>query len=380
MIDEKSKNDNIYILKHKNISCLVFSVDNEQITQVEIINSEHLPLVFHIKKDENAKKNLQNWISRRIIPASRMKYDRLLECLKISDLEKLEFVLENKALSLTDCYWIKRENSDDNWENINYYKNDFNQDLIDIYLDSTISPEYKNLIPLTPSNTLDGYLPKAWVIVNGERWLYKRSSVENREILNEVICSKILKAIGIECVEYILTDYKGKESSACKCMGNENIDIISANDFTNLYKKQVETDIECVCRALKEIYGNDNKFYEMVEMDYVFANRDRHWSNFSFVRDAETLKYIGFAPIYDNGNSLWYNRPLNKIGTNDDYLMLADTKLFDIKNKILKGRLVIPKEKIKEKLNIILESEYEEERKQRIYSECCRWLDMLFEK
>ena len=118
----------------------------------------------------------------------------------------------------------------------------------------------------------------------------------------------------------------------------------------------------------------------MVEMDFVLANRDRHWNNFSFIRDAETLNYIGFTPIYDNGNSLWYNRELNKIGINDDYLMLSNTKLFDIKNKILKGRLEIPKDKIRDKLNIILESEYEEERKQRIYAESCRWLGMLFSK
>ena len=177
-----SKKDR-YILKRKNISCLIFEVENGEITQVEIKNNEHLPLTFHIRKNEKAKTNLKSWISKRIIPASRMKYDRLLECLKINDLERLEFVLENKALSLTDCYWIKKEQSNDNWGNVNYYKNDFNQDLINIYLDSTISPEYRNLIPLTPSNTLDGYLPKAWVIRNGERWLYKRSSIENREII-----------------------------------------------------------------------------------------------------------------------------------------------------------------------------------------------------
>lgn len=46
-----------------------------------------------------------------------------------------------------------------------------------IYIDSTIIPEYKNMIVVNPSNTLDGYLPKARVIKNDKRLLYKRQKI-----------------------------------------------------------------------------------------------------------------------------------------------------------------------------------------------------------
>ena len=368
---------------HKDIECLIFDIDeNNNIDRAEIKDNGHLPLLFYINKDDDIKKNLSKWLNKRIIPASRMKYDRLLECLRIDDFEKVRFILENKALSLSDCYWIKKEDSEDTWEKVNYYENPFNQDLVDIYIDSTIIPEYKNMIVLNPSNTLDGYLPKAWVIENDKRLLYKRSSIENRETINEVICSEIYRRLNIDCIKYDYADFKGKECCSCECMCDSNTDYITANYFVQLYKKENETDIECICRKLKEIYATDNKFYEMVQMDFILANTDRHWNNFGFLRDAVTLEYIKYAPIYDNGNSLWYNKSQNKIGTNDVYRMVRDFSLFDIKDKILKDKLVIQKNNIEKVLDVILDtkySQYEDDRKQKIYNECLRWLDILFE-
>jgi hypothetical protein len=46
---------------------------------------------------------------------------------------------------------------------------------------------------------------------------------------------------------------------------------------------------------------------KMITIDYIIGNTDRHLNNFGFIRDAETLKWISCAPIYDSGSSLWYN-------------------------------------------------------------------------
>lgn len=252
-----------------------------------------------------------------------MKYDRLVECLNLSNFQKIGFILENKALSLSDCYWVKSEESDNTWENTNYFDNKFNQDLIDIYIDSSILPDIKNKVIISPSNTLDGFLPKAWVIKDDKRFLFKISSIEDREVINEVICSEILNSLNIECVRYNYDLFNDKEGCSCECMCNNNTDFITANYYANSNKKDNVSDIECICNKLNELYGNYNKFYEMVQMDFVLANTDRHWNNFGFLRDATTLEYLKFAPIYDNGNSLWHNRQINKIGTNDSYRMLS---------------------------------------------------------
>ena len=43
-------------------------------------------------------------------------------------------------------------------------------------------------------------------------------------------------------------------------------------------------------------------------LDYIIANEDRHLNNFGALRNAETLEWLGMAPIYDSGSSLGYDK------------------------------------------------------------------------
>ncbi len=43
----------------------------------------------------------------------------------------------------------------------------------------------------------------------------------------------------------------------------------------------------------------------MIVLDFLLANTDRHWRNFGAIRDAVTLEWVGMAPIYDSGTSMW---------------------------------------------------------------------------
>lgn len=49
-----------------------------------------------------------------------------------------------------------------------------------------------------------------------------------------------------------------------------------------------------------------NQLEQMIVLDALIANEDRHWGNFGSLRDSESLEFIGLAPIFDNGNSLGY--------------------------------------------------------------------------
>ena len=51
----------------------------------------------------------------------------------------------------------------------------------------------------------------------------------------------------------------------------------------------------------------------MITVDYLMVNVDRHYNNFGAIREAGSLKYLGMAPIYDNGTSLWYDTPTARI-------------------------------------------------------------------
>jgi len=52
----------------------------------------------------------------------------------------------------------------------------------------------------------------------------------------------------------------------------------------------------------------------MLVADFLIMNYDRHLTNFGAVRNADTLEWLGLAPLFDNGTSLWYNIPTGMIG------------------------------------------------------------------
>ena len=58
--------------------------------------------------------------------------------------------------------------------------------------------------------------------------------------------------------------------------------------------------------------------------DYLLSNTDRHMNNISIIRDPDTLKILGFAPIYDSGNSMFYNIPFEQL----DSVRIKDIKTY----------------------------------------------------
>jgi hypothetical protein len=51
----------------------------------------------------------------------------------------------------------------------------------------------------------------------------------------------------------------------------------------------------------------------MMVLDYLIVNEDRHQNNFGVLRNADTLEWLGPAPIYDSGTSLWFASPVSRI-------------------------------------------------------------------
>lgn len=55
---------------------------------------------------------------------------------------------------------------------------------------------------------------------------------------------------------------------------------------------------------------------KMIVCDSILANSDRRWRNFGFVRDVDTLA-VRPAPIFDSGNSLWYEKSAAEVAVGD---------------------------------------------------------------
>ena len=75
----------------------------------------------------------------------------------------------------------------------------------------------------------------------------------------------------------------------------------------------------CINLGIKEEEFDAFMDYEIMT-DYLITNTDRHMNNISVIRNPDTLEILGFAPIYDSGNSMFYNIPyeqLDKVRLNE---------------------------------------------------------------
>lgn len=296
-----------YILMHKDVKVLKFKLDDRDAFDnvIEIYDINHIP--FSTDRDLSFNhKAIREWWADRSIPLSRNDYSLIKEVLPNDD--SLSLVVKSHALSLDDQYWIKKEDEDINYDDISFFSNDFKNDIGDILVgikDSGPIDYY------SPDSTSNGNLKKRWKNINGVKYLLKAGTKPNQyEIFNEIIASKVMTLLNIDHVDYELIIDNGHIYSASKNFVSYNEDLVSAYQLRYSKKQTNHTSLYC---HLLSIYNQldipeyKKKIDQMLFIDYLLGNEDRHLNNFGVIRDAKTLKFLRVAPIYDTGSCLGYN-------------------------------------------------------------------------
>lgn len=310
-----------YFLCHKNIQVLIFKTENNEISEVcEILNKEHLPIGGFRDYEKGISKTYQfrQWWKNRSIPASRQNLKDALEVLGNITTEQL--VSKSYGLSLSDHYWAKPINSNLCWENINFFDNDFSEDVGKALFGTLDVQDLSSISFMSPDNTSDGWLKKKWIIDNGERILLKGGSGSvQQEPFNEVLAFEICKKLKIPHVDYKIVESEGRYYSACKDFVMQQTELVSAWNVKNSFEKSNNESeythlINC-CRNLgmKDIQEIEKQIANMLVLDCIIANEDRHFNNFGFIRNPTTLEWQGLAPIFDSGTSMFLNEPYKNL-------------------------------------------------------------------
>ena len=308
-----------YMLMHKcfAVAELVFDETTGEIIKTgSVYDAERLPVGVKERNGRADRSLLNEWWLNRSIPNTRSGIRNVLDTLEINNTQVLP--LRSYGLSLSDAYWILPEGSNINWYDLNFFENAFSEDVGDVLLFGQV----RNIETFnfnSPDNTTDGYLKKRWKIINGKRCLIKGgSNLERQQPFNEVIASKIMDRLGIDHAPYSILWEDDEPYSVCEDFVTRDTELISAWRIMQTQKKDNSTSVyqhfvNC-CKSL----GAPNvvpALDRMLVLDYIIANEDRHLNNFGLLRNAETLEWLGFAPIYDSGSSLGYNSLLSQIHT-----------------------------------------------------------------
>ncbi len=310
-----------YFLMHKDIPVCLMEISDDG-TLGSVRRNEAASAHFPLGGQMNNMK-FHEWWRDRAIPKTRHGARSALQRLGYSSTNSA--LVNNLALSLSDCYWIRPREERLTWKDTNLFTNDF----VDTFGEITINRDHMiDLRKETRFNcaTSQGELQKKWCIdKEGRRYMIKGNYGQSyQQSLNEIFAAKLHEQQGFsEYTHYSLVRLQvdgNVESLGCMCYDfcSEDVECISAWELLQTIKiKQNESYYYPLKKVCLKLGMSEEKFSDFIDYqimtDYLITNTDRHMNNIAIVRNPDTLQVLGFAPIYDSGNSMFYNIPYEKL-------------------------------------------------------------------
>lgn len=270
--------------KHlEGVECRILSVDKD---------SEYLlPYGLTVSGD-----GILSWLKHRVLPRNREFAVQICSRCGLSENDYLGIIKASKGLSLNDCYWVVEQGFQGRFKEYNLYENEFDRNLSEIAFTGCGKQTNREFIQ-SPEFTTNGSLRKAWRRLNEKIYLYKGGTAEP---YSEFYAAQIADRIGIQHVSYGLSKWKDTLCSTCELFTDINTSFVPIHKFVR--NCNLLTTSEFLKNLGSHFYDD---FTDMVVFDALICNTDRHYGNFGLLVDNKTNKPIRFAPIFDNGQSLF---------------------------------------------------------------------------
>ena len=300
-----------YELKHFDTTLVRFSATEDTNTpEIKILwkndaKKDLFPLDLELTEEGIAK-----WLKHRTIPKNRAYVHNFLSKCGLNINRPMTIIKVSKGLSLNDCYWVVEEGFEGTYDKFNLYDNRFSQVLALIAF-TGYGSSIKTSLASCPEFTTNGMLPKCWRRKDGKIMLYKGgtsgASNTGNEPYSEYYAAQVAKTLGIDAIEYGLSQWKGELCSTCE--------LFTSKEYSFLPVGRVVTSGGM--KAVREYYEKLGQTFvdalnDMLVLDAIIINTDRHFGNFGFIVDNKTNKIVAPAPLFDHGNAL-----LNFAGRDD---------------------------------------------------------------
>ena len=297
-----------YICMHRDdeVAVLEFNTEDGYLLRVLETRNKHL---VPCRAQINAQ-NFAAWWRDRAVPKTQ---GFILEVLRQYNIPTTQsFLLRNLGLSLNDHYWVKPLESSLQWDDVSLFSNNFSEGF-------SVLQDATQFSSFSPSASTGGDLPKKWVIKGGIRYLIKDSvGLSVQQSLNEVFATAIhASQQSTSYVPYTLIQEKNSSRLACTCacFTSDALEFIPAWDLVGSDSLAKNTPLfeQFITKASEGGLGEDavHAFLDyQIVIDFLLSNVDRHLNNFGVLRDTYSLDFVGMAPIFDSGNSMFYQNPL----------------------------------------------------------------------
>lgn len=319
-----------YSLMHKNDKCGTILFD-ENIGRITEYHDDRNGLSPYLGNCDIKK--IQKWWEMRAVPASRATMQQVINNANCLNTEV--YLAKNLGLSMTDTYWIKPSGIDLSFDNVKFAN-------LAAYSHGKIP--YHNATSYDPNASLGGQMEKYWDLMHKTPILVKESyKYYGQQSINEVFASIVhsRQSSNVEFVRYTaeMTEDRGVQ---CKCPAftSENIELLSAYEMVESRKIQnsqaLYDEYINICVENGIDYNQIQEFMDYQTMtDFLITNTDEHLLNFGVLRDPNTMKLIGPAPIFDSGNSMFYSDGRKTPYTRAGILDIPITSFYKREEKLL---------------------------------------------
>lgn len=247
--------------------------------------------------------NFGEWVDSRTSPMGSSNINKLMKAAGINNRES--FLKIGKAISLNDTIWVNSVDKPLTWSQVSPYSNRLSRIISEIALNNNIiNLESKELKSPSPEYCTGGSFPKCWRRINGKLYLMKAGTpkvtdITGNEPYSEYYSYQVAKQLGIiNITNYFLGNIKGEIYSYCECFTTEEKGYLPIA-YTNANKLQPYDLLDYM-----ESIDSGELFREMLLLDSIILNIDRHSGNFGFIMNNNTYKIDKMAPIFDNNMAL----------------------------------------------------------------------------
>ena len=203
------------------------------------------------------------------------------------------------------------------------------------------------------SGTAGSFL-KSYSDLGGKKLYYKLSNYDaykgiiGHECVNEIIVDRLLDILGINHLHYqliyadVLVDNHVYTTYVCSSEDFKQVgeSKIALDAFYQVERMENESPLEFCIR-----YGWEEYIYEMLVVDFLILNRDRHGANIEVLRNSKERNYR-LAPLFDHGLSLLFQCVTDEEVSKVDVLEDKRVQCFVGGNSAKDNLRIIPQDKL----------------------------------
>lgn len=285
---------------------------NQVLADLRVLN-DYIKIVKIYRSIPNYLRNIEEWIRHRTTLFGRQNVITLAKLAGINSSE--DFLKIAKAISATDTIWVNDLQNPISWEKVNPYRNRISTILANIAIDGYNIQYHGQLNSPSPQYRISGSVDKCIKRHNNKLYLYKTdggcwSDKAGKRPYSEYFVTELEKKLGFrEFAKYSVVENESfdndigqkviKPYCICELFTNEKYGLVECEHT----KYRNHTVIQ-----LSKVFNNSPRnldiWREMMLLDSITLNYDRHTGNYGFIIDNNSFKLLGLAPIYDNDCAL----------------------------------------------------------------------------